>query len=193
MKYTINYDRSEDLLADNSSLLSIYDDVLCNHTIGDYNDLNSYNYNDDDLFSFDDASDGSLLFHNTQVKVVPNQVLQTSTNYQNSNAMVCEAPMKSHNVNPRRWETATPVKKMSHDLPTLVRLNENGTKSDDSTFDGLSIDLRSDLLSVNEYPPPPDISVEWTGKSFGGLSSRVQMPRIFPSYKDILTSKYFFV
>lgn len=181
-------------MTDNSSLLSIYDDVLCNHTIGDYTDLNSYYDNDDDLFSFDDASDSHLLFDDsTTVKAAPKQVLKPATNYQFLNAAGRETPVKSTNFNPRRWETVKPVPKPSHDPPKLVSLNENGKKSDDSTFDGLSVDCRSDILSVNEYPPPQDISVEWTGKSFGGLSSRVQMPRIFPSYKDILTSKYFLV
>merc|ERR1740139_134490 len=183
MNYTTNYDYSEDLLADNSSLLSIYDDVLCNHTVGDYTDINRYDEEeDDDLVSFDDASDGSVRILgeiNPNVKVLN---LYQTPNVSGWENVPVEKP------NPRRWETVKPVK-ATNGLSTLVKLNN---KSDDIN-DGLSIGGRSDILSVSDYPPPKDITFEWTGKSFGGLSSRMQMPQIFPSYKDILTSQYFLV
>jgi len=191
MNLNINYDYSEDLFADNSSLLSIYDDVLCNHTIGDYTDVNNYDEDDDDLFSFDDASDGSVLYHADKyphAEVVARQVLRTSTNDQTSSGR----GSATTKLNPRRWETVKPVKK-EPDFCKLVVLQENDMKFDDYSRDGLSLDHKSDILSVSEYPPPQNISVEWSGTTFGGLSSRMQMSQIFPTYKDILTSKYFLV
>lgn len=186
MNYTSKYNYSEDLY-DTSSLLFIYDDVLFSHTIDEHEttDLFSLDGDDysDDLFSFDDASDISVLSQRRNIlqdKVAPNKDVPVSSQW--------ETP------NPRRWETVEPAKPAFH-LPDLVRLDENSDWFDDSyDDDDLSIESKAALtLLGGDFSPHHNANKAHHGKKKISLSSRVQIPRYFPSYKDILLSKYFFV
>ena len=176
-----NYNNSEDLL-DNSSFLSIYDDVLFSHTMGDYESSDLFSLDDDnDLFSLDDASVFSVLSQRAnipQVKVILNK----DSHHASSEYM---------KPNPRRWETVKPVIP-TNGLKNLVSLDDNFNNFDDLSDNGLSIESKAGLpLLASKFSPHHSTSGGNYGEKMRQLSSRIQITQIFPSYKDILTSKYF--
>jgi len=180
MNTTKNYEHSDDLL-DNSSLLSIYNDIICNHTIGTYksDDLFSLDdgYDSNDVFSLNDASIVSVYFQRDNIlqnKVAPKKDIRLSS--------ICQKP------NPRRWEKVKPVTP-SYNSANLVGLDENFDRLDDSYDDDLSIESKADVPLTDITFSPHSITNEGPYvKKMRDLSHR-----IFPSYKDILLSKYFTV
>jgi len=187
MKYTIDCN-SEDL-TDSSSLLSIYDDVLFNHTIGDYQSRDLFriedDYDSDDAYSFDDDYDSDDLIsmdggeandiHETEYPQLPNENFQES--YE------CHMPIR------KRWETketSTPTFSIANvtKLHKIVEGHDDySDEDDDLSIDSQTQASQNGITSESNYK-----------KRVRGLSSRVLLPQYyFPSYKDVLMSKYFFV
>jgi len=186
MKYTIDYN-SEDL-TNSSSLLSIYDDVLFNHTIGDYQSRDLFrlddDYEHDDAYSFEDEYDSDDLVSmdgeaNENEETEYPQLL--NENFQESHEF--------HVPTRRKWETKETTSP-TFSIANLTKLHKivegNDDYSDDD--DDLSIDSqtqfsRNDVTYEGNYK-----------KGVRGFSSHVLLPHYyFPSYKDVLMSKYFFV
>jgi len=161
----------------NSDLTSIYDDVLFNHSIANI-------YEDSGLISLDDASDISYVSQ----KDVDLEYPETADNE-------VVIPSQRKVLNPRRWETVrikTSTKTSTYDYPDLVCLDDDD--DDDDAYDDdddLSFESKSALHSVGTRIPLKNLTFEGnSGRKYRHLRSRVQLPQCFPSYKDILVSKY---
>jgi len=176
MNKTTKYSYSEDLLVNNSDFTSIYDDVLFNHTITSI-------YEDSSLISLDDASDMSYVSQK-----------DGDLEYPETTDEEVVIPSQRKVINPRRWETVktkTSSNTSSYDYPDLVRLDDDDDDEDDED-DDLSFESKSTPHSVGTRIPLKNLTFgENSGNKNQGLRSRVQLPRCFPSYKDILLSKYF--
>jgi len=190
MKYTKDYN-SEDL-TDSSSLLSIYDDVLFNHTIGDYKSRDLFtiddSYDSDDAYSFDDDFDDD--YDSDDLFSIDGEARERdeieyphllTENFQESHEYTALMRKRCE-----KNEAAAPT----FSFANLTKLHKIVEGHDDYSDDDDDLSIESQAqFSRNDVTYEVNYS-----KAVRGLSSRVLMPQYyFPSYKDVLMSRYFFV